>query len=1408
MNPKNTILMLATILLALALIAPVLAITQNYESAATARIVGNSPEDIVQQLQRTGDINLEKGVYAGSAGTSYSTNANYEIVKKIFSDFLHMLSPGISDIQAALDVNKDSILVINPSNKEPSMSQIKNINSDDMEGISSTLKRNDNLVVLNSPYSGLYIPYEKSFAASVSPYASMIAPMSYSSDMFLKSFLCNLNKYDTIGEAYRQARNNYYWNTNDKNELIGLTLMSYMLYGMPTQGFSAPAADLSTYCKDYQKYFDTSSQSFSISSAASPKNDMIALTETSGVYEKNTEFRINSYNVVQDGNYSLIETDTAQNSMNLFELVLPSKTMAEEFPMNTIITGFNVTELSDPVDLTISDLPEFDGFNYIDRECYEDSKEAGIEFSKAYAENSMIVLARINPVEVVNCTEGKFRLYKTVKYKIEYFPYSPVLIESVNLPDTVLPEETINLSANLQNIQTSPVAGYLAVKDENGNIINAKEINADTGTFSIDFNAPEKEGFYTYRLDFYQGNESNESVTYKDFSFSVVTIELALITPEVATSQADVTVVVFSNLNNTFDTKINYDISNNNNIESSQNKDITINPGLNVFTLHFDNLDRNKILYDVLVGVPYSNDYKTATASILTEHIPIIIQNNIKIKENESLNLTPQAYDLDNDSVTLDIKYPFTYSQDWKASFESSGIYEINITANDGIKQSMKTILLEIGNVNRQPNLQGIDNVTIKEGESITISPAFSDPDNLNSVTNDDNNLTISYSELFDENNSLNANFESSGTYTVYATVSDGEATDTKAFNLEIRNTNREPVFSTNNITIHENETLNINEIVFDPDNNNSVTNDDNNLSVITDKLFDANGIWQTDFNDSGSYNVNINVSDGEFTKSETVSINVINVNRAPQISSSARETYYIDENSNLSLEVSASDPDGDNIETKWYVNNIEKAQSNAFMFKPESQTGNFEIKAIASDGDLSATRTVNVIVSDVPVLSGFDGSTSVIDKTGLSSVYPFILEKAGKARIMFKQPVDLTKTVDFINTVSLDASYVSLDSNFLDALKGIPAHVTLYNIVTTQNPVIYYDEQFAKNKASVSRVCPSSICSNIVYSNTTLDFDVSHFSTFTVNDSSQKQSDISTLESITLDVLPGSKGINQSFTIQNTGLADLDNLQIEGIFNASVALSIIPQQLALPSQQSATLYITGSVPMLSSWEAEKIGEIKLKDSNFEHTIQVYLKQKETFYLKRMDISNNGEVYSYVMDDNVINLTRQNIGIRLDIASLYQEDENTTPSSNVKIKISIEDSNGKEVEKYSKSTNIDAGETVHKDISLNLPEILGKYMMTVRLESTIGDATYTISSDINLNLNELESEESSSSQAVKFTGMTSSDSETVSLTENTSEPKLNKKIIIWMLVIDAILLFLIVIVLLAKLARNKVTEEI
>ncbi len=1268
------------------------AIGQSYESATTSRIVGDSATDMKTQLQDDSLMDFERAVHGGLNADDIA-----HILQQAVKDYYSLIGLGAT-LRTGLDVNKDVLLIINPVTKTESMTDAGYMDTDDAEELQELFERNDNLVVLNSPYNGLYIPEEDSLVAELSPRTSVVAPMSYSSDAFLKAFVCNLGEYDTVGETYRQARNNYYWNTNDKNELIGLTLMSYMLYGSPFKEIEIPESVANTYCRDYHENFDILSNTFSIAEVSASNN--------LSIYRKNMEFKIDNLEIANDGNYSVIQTDSMNNFVLPYELVLPSRTLVEEFPEKTIITGFGVSSLSDSESLQIENLPMFDGFGYVDKVCYQENKSAGVLFENSYSEGSKLVITTINPVEVTDCENGELKIYKDIEYYIEYVPYSPILVKSVSAPISV-PGQKINLTIELENMQQNSVQGYLTLQDEDGYILTGINITADTGTYNMELTAPESEGMYNYRVDF---DYNNESVAYKEFMLNVNAIKLGLIVVGNSTSEANLIVVMDSNLNSTIDANIDYSLEHLGEIEENDEEELSIEPGLNLFDLSFTGLDRTKISYDVVVGLSYLENYQVDTVGIIVEHSPTIVQPNIVIRENETLDISPEVYDIDGDEVTIIIDSPFENNS--LIDFDSSGAYEVGITADDGIKQITKTIALTIENTNRPPVLDAMDKLTGKEGELITFNPSYSDPDNENSVENDDNDLTISSDGFINSTGEFELDYESSGIYTILVSVSDGEYYDTKELEVEIENTNRAPEITVDSINVDENSVLNISEYVFDMDNNNSVSNDDNDLIVTCSDLFDSEGIWEIDYESAGVYDINVSVSDGEFEVSRIITINVANINRAPVIERIGREKYYIPENSDLLLEVNAFDLDKDDtFNISWYIGDEKVNEGNEFTFNANETIAEYNIDVVAADNYLTNETNFDVVVSDVPIFDGLDGETSDLNASELNSVYPFILEKAGKVKIIFQEPVNLEDTVDFVNTLILDDSYASLDSEFLEALRGIPAHVIFYNLDVEGNPIVYYNEEFGLD---ADTICPSSICSNIRYvsSNNTLEFDISHFSTYAIEGRELSQFDLDA-DNITIED-PLKREIFTTFLIKNSGLGDLDNLAISGIFNPGFDLEVSPNMISLPSQETAAITVFGAIMDIFSKDIVEAGTISFKDNDFERDIKLYIKPITPVQISNLDIKVGDKSYNNLEDGDDINiLPSKEMTILIEVENLYQIEMD----SDVEVELYIDEFD------FDKTLNFDLNndDKREKEVSLTIPAELSKdeYELEITLEADL-----------------------------------------------------------------------------------------
>jgi len=1362
------------------------AVDQNIESAATTRIVGESAPQLKEQLRDDSLMNMEKALFDGSPGIDNSK------VHAILGDIFEPTSVIIAQIfNLESDLaNEDILFVIDPYTKDSSMIEAGIVNMYYAEKITDELEDNNDLIVINSPYAGLYIPEEESLTATLSPRASLVAPMSYSSDGFTRAFVCNIGKYNEVGETYRQARNNYYWNTRDRNELIGLTLISFSLYGSPFKNIEVPAISDSYYCRDYQDNFQVESNPMFGISSAEPQSE----TPT---YTKEFQFDIEDYNILEQGNFSLIETDKTNNLVLPYELVLPSRTLIEEFPSNTIVTDFGVTSMSNSVDLNVEDLPMFDGFGNVERECYEDNKSAGVTFENSYTEESRLVITNIYPVEVLNCTNGEFRLYQDIEYYMEYVPYSPVFIKSVSSP-ILTPGQTINLSVEIENLQAAPVSGFLTVQEDDY-IFNGKNITADTGVYKIELTAPETQGLYTYRVDFYY---ENESVTYKEFNLNVNALELELFVDGDTIDEANIIVAINSNLNESIDADVEYNLESSEGIEDNGEDSISVEPGMNLYDLSFEGLDRTKILYDVVVGVSYLTSYEVDSVGIIVEHAPTIVQPNIVISENESLTLTPDVYDVDGDEVSISVESLFENNS--LIDFDSSGTYNINLTADDGIKQTIKTIALTIENTNRLPILDDMEKIIAKEGEEFTFNPTYSDPDNENAVENDDNNLSLSFSGVLNSTGTQTMDYDSSGNYNVTVYLSDGEYSVSKEVELEVENTNRQPEIITE-INASENSIINISDYAFDPDNNNSVFNDDNNLTFITSDYFDEDGIWEISYEDAGVYEVNATVSDGEYNVSETITINISNVNRAPLISTNELTTQYIADEKNVLLSVLADDLDiEDNVSVSWYVDGNQTSNGTSFLFDSDGETGTFEVTAIASDGDLTNETSFEVIVSDVPIFNGLDGDTSQLNASQLSTVDFFTLEKSGKVKIVFQKVVDLSETVDFVTTIDLDNSYASLDYSRLKALEGISAKITFYNVDIIGNPIIYYDEGFSLEP---TKICPSSICSDIIYnaSAKTLKFDVAHFSTYGVQGGDGNQFDLDA-DNITIeDPLTGE--IQETFIIENNGLGDLDNLQVTGSFNSGFDFNVSPSSLILLSGDSATLTISGTMMNLYTDETVEAGTIHFQDNDFERDITVYISPTDPIKIIGLDIDIGSESYNNLDDGDKIEIfPGEEMEISMEIKNLYKTE------TNAEVKVDFEVGEFDDEERL--TFRLDNNEDDKKETKITIPLELTKdeYDLDIRLRAEIEDELdfeleweITLEYDEN-NENKISVKSSSNSQPKVINLKENIISQNIPLTGKTVSKSFAKQLedlgAEFIIIVFLLLFISIIIILIAYLLRN------
>jgi len=931
----------------LLLLSTVSAISQPFETTSVSRIVGHSIEDMKKQLDRSGDdLVFDKYILSGRNDGTLYTGSN--IPKKYIDDYDYVFTDAY-EFESSIEEDASNLILIDPYHDSNTMTSVNGLNEYEIQVFSDELDSGSNLVIYNSEVSGLYIPNEDSLVGSTAPYANVIGSTFYKSTGFQKSLLCNLGKHEDLGEAFREARNNYYYNYGDNGEMIGIALTSYHLYGLQTKELPQDYIEIRNTCEKYFEDFEVSSaQTFTMQSSLN-------------TYSKTFEFTIPDYEIKNIEGYEIIETNETFLTEDPTKLVLPRRILIEEFPKKTIITSAEVLSMDDPVSFNVN-TPLQGVTKYENRTCYEDSEDASVFFSNVYNKDKLLMVSSINPVQINNCTNGDVTLYKTITYRINYIPFSPVEFISLDSNSEVLPDSLETIDVEIENILGNEVNGFLIVKDENNNIIAARNITTNETIKSINYVTPEEKGFYTYKVEFYQ---SNESMTYKEFSFVVSDIEMSISVTRNDLTDVDVTYFINNHLNSTINTTLDYYLVYNSAVEEGNSIPISLYPGMNTYTTTFSNLDRSKISYDLLAGFVYGTEYITATSGFLVEHAPIILQSNIQIFENETYTLNSTIYDEDGDNLTITYNHPLNYSEGWIALFNQSGNYTIIIQAYDGFKTSTKYVNLEILNKNRYPTIEKIENIFAMENDTIIITPIYSDPDNENDVSNDDNNLTIIYSPLI-ENGIWETNFSNEGFYQTYISVYDGEFESTTYFNITIENFNRAPVINTSLIIVNEKETINLSEFIYDLDNLNEDTQDDQNLTIFAEHF--TNGIWNTGYDDSGIYNISVNVTDGQANTIKDIIIIINNINQPPILF--VNQTITSPENTTIFINAIAIDFDNENNDSN-DNNNItiyfESPFNSSGQWTPNfEESGFYNISVTANDGLDNTTQFVYINVTNL----------------------------------------------------------------------------------------------------------------------------------------------------------------------------------------------------------------------------------------------------------------------------------------------------------------------------------------------------------------------------------------------------------------------------------------------------------
>jgi len=328
-----------------------------------------------------------------------------------------------------------------------------------------------------------------------------------------------------------------------------------------------------------------------------------------------------------------------------------------------------------------------------------------------------------------------------------------------------------------------------------------------------------------------------------------------------------------------------------------------------------------------------------------------------------------------NGTVTVD-GWIFTYEPNVDFNGEDSFTY----VANDGENVSEPAlVVLYISPVNDAPIFSDLDYINLDEDSNIDVLLSASDIDGdllVFSIVNAESELGAT---LIANVISISPEDNYYGNESIVLRVTDGEYQETQSVIVNVNPINDSPIIDeVEDISINEGEGAELELSAYDIDGDDltfsASSDDDVELSVdgtILTLLSEPN------VGDSEIV-INVVVSDGEYTDTETFSVFTQNLNDAPSTESLS---FEINEDSQLSIAPQGSDPDGDALSFS-IVSSTENGSlefnNGLFVYSPNNNfVGTDTFTYLANDGEYdSQVSTVNIAINNVndqPVLNSID---------------------------------------------------------------------------------------------------------------------------------------------------------------------------------------------------------------------------------------------------------------------------------------------------------------------------------------------------------------------------------------------------------------------------------------------------
>jgi len=371
------------------------------------------------------------------------------------------------------------------------------------------------------------------------------------------------------------------------------------------------------------------------------------------------------------------------------------------------------------------------------------------------------------------------------------------------------------------------------------------------------------------------------------------------------------------------------------------------------------------------------NNQAQALSITPNQHAPMLSSTKLgKLVENSPWQLQLQAKDADKNARPIHFQLlsgpaGFSLSAEglarWLPSYRDAGEYSLKIRLSDGDKHRDVEALIEVIDQNRAPEWISKNLAPAQEGAPYEANLFASDADNQPlsfSLKKAPKGMVLQGSQL-----SWTPNFNQAGEHTIEIEVSDGLDALKQSFSLQVNESNRAPYFiGKSELKVKEQALLKLQLKAKDDDGSASPLQF-SKLSGPQGLSISASGelSYTPSFNEAGSHQVQVQVSDGDLFSDFNLSIQVENTNRAPEWKTPSLAKAKENQAYRVQLKAQDLDPQ-DSLQYRLLSapEGLKISASGVLTFLPNfEQAGEHTVKAELSDGESSVKQSWTLLVEN-----------------------------------------------------------------------------------------------------------------------------------------------------------------------------------------------------------------------------------------------------------------------------------------------------------------------------------------------------------------------------------------------------------------------------------------------------------